>query len=69
MGFGVRGQRAYGHPRDAVECSFAEDWIRGRTGWPRCGRRRAGLSLWLWLKLQLLAGEFDHATLYVGQSR
>ena len=69
MGFAVRGQAAYGQPRDAVECGIAEDWIRGHTGRCRCGRRRAGLSLWLWRKLQLLAGEFDHATLYVGQSR
>src|SRR5580658_627065 len=68
MGFAVRGQPAHGQPRDAVECGIAEDWIRGRTGWRRCGRRRAGLWLWLWLKLQLFAGEFDHATLYVGQS-
>jgi hypothetical protein len=69
MGFAVRGQAAHGQPRDAVECGIADDWIRGRTGWRRCGRSRAGLSLWLWLKLQWLAGELDHATLYVGQSR
>ena len=70
MGFAVQGQATYGQPRDAVKRGIAEDLIRGRTGllW-RCGRRRAVLSLWLWLKLQLLAGEFDHATLYVGQSR
>jgi hypothetical protein len=43
MGLGVRGQGAYGHPRDAVECGFAEGWIRGRTGRWRCARRRAAL--------------------------
>jgi hypothetical protein len=43
VGFAVRGQAAYGQPRDAVECGIAEDWIRGRTGWRLCGRRRAGL--------------------------
>jgi hypothetical protein len=69
MGFAVRGQAAYGQPRDTVECGIAENWIRGRTGWRRCGRRRVGLSLCLWRKLQWFAGEFDHATLYVGQSR
>ena len=69
MGFAVRGQAAYGQPRDTVKCGIAEDWIRGRTGWRRCGRRRAGLSLCLWLKLQLFAGKFEHATLYVGHSR
>jgi hypothetical protein len=41
MGLGVRGQSAYGHPRDAVECVFAEDWIRGGTGRWRSARRRA----------------------------
>jgi hypothetical protein len=40
MGFAVWGQAAYGQPRDAVECGIAEDWIRGRTGRRRCGRRR-----------------------------
>jgi hypothetical protein len=68
MGFAVWGQAAYGQPRDAVECGIAEDWIRGRTGRRRCGRRRGGLSLCLWLKPQLFAGEFGHPTLYVGQS-
>ena len=43
MGLGVRGQGAYGHPRDAVECGLAEDWTRGRTGRRRCARRRADL--------------------------
>ena len=43
MGFRVWGQGAYGQAGDAVECGFAEDWIRGRTGLRRCGRRRAGL--------------------------
>ena len=65
MGFAVRCQAAYGQPCDTVKSGIAEDWIRGHTGWPRCGRRRAGL----WLKLQVRAGEFDHATLYIGQSR
>ena len=69
MGFRVWGQGAYGQAGNAVECGFAEDWIRGRTGLRRCGRRRARLQLCLWLKLQLIAGEFDHATLYVGRSR
>ena len=69
MGFRVWGQGAYGQAGNAVECGFAEDWIRGRTGLRRCGRRRARLQLCLCLKLQLIASEFDHATLYVGQSR
>ena len=69
MGLAVRSQTAYGQPRDTVECGIAENWIRGRTGWRRCGRRRVGLSLCLWRKLQWFAGEFDHATLYVGKSR
>ena len=36
MGLGVRGQGAYGHPRDAVECVFAEDWILRHTGRAVC---------------------------------
>ena len=32
MGFAVRGQAAYGQPRDTVECGIAEDWVRGGTG-------------------------------------
>src|SRR5271154_3021087 len=43
MGLGVRGQGAYGHPRDAVECGLAEDWIRGHAGRWRVARRRADL--------------------------
>ena len=43
MGLAVRGQTAYGQPRDTVECGIAEDWIRGRTGRRRRGRRRTGL--------------------------
>src|SRR5580704_15088280 len=43
MGFAVRGQAAYGQPRDSVKCGIAEDWIRGRTGRWRGARRRAGL--------------------------
>ena len=43
MGFAVRGQAAYGQPRDAVECGIAEDWRGGHTGRWRCGRRGAGL--------------------------
>jgi hypothetical protein len=68
MGLAVRGQATDGQPGDAVKCGIAEDWIRRRAGPWRCGRRRAGLSLWLWLKLQWFAGEFDHATLYIGES-
>jgi hypothetical protein len=69
MGFAVRGEGAYDASGRTVECGLTEDWIRGRAGQWRCERRRADLSLWLWLKLQWLAGEFDHATLYVRQSR
>jgi hypothetical protein len=43
MGLGVRGQGAYGHPSDAVECGFAEDWILGHAGRGRCARRRAAM--------------------------
>jgi hypothetical protein len=32
MGFAVRGQAAYGQPRDAVERGIAEGWNRGRGG-------------------------------------
>src|SRR5580704_15700711 len=69
MGFAVRGQPAYGQPGDAVECGVAEDWSWNCAGRWRCGRRLACLYLWLWLKVHLFSGEFEHATLYVGQSR
>jgi hypothetical protein len=65
----MRDQGAYGHPRDAVECGFAEDWIRGHTGWWRCARRRADMYPRLCLELLLSAGEFGDAALYVGQGR
>jgi hypothetical protein len=67
IGFAVRSQAAHGQPRETVERGVAEDWFRGRTGRRRCGRRRE--VLYLWLKLQLFARKFEHATLYVGQSR
>ena len=70
MGFAVRGQAAYGQPRDAVECGIGEGWSRGTPGRWRCGRRGAGLSLCLCLVEPLLnAGEFGDAALYVGQCR
>jgi hypothetical protein len=39
MGLGVRGQGAYSHPGDAVECGIDEDWILRHTGRQRCARR------------------------------
>ena len=69
MGFAVRGQAAYDQPRDAVECGFGEDWIRGHTGRRRCARRRADRQLCLCVDLLLNAFEFSDAALNVGQSR
>ena len=61
MGFAVRGQAAHSQAGDTVEGGVIEDRVCRPAGRQRFGRRRAGMSLWLWRNPRLFAGKFGQA--------